>query len=56
MLQRLAVEHGKHLLTNSELSIPQIAAACGRNNVSHFGVLFRKLTGNTPAAYRLKCG
>jgi LacI family transcriptional regulator len=52
MQQRLAVGQAKHLLRNSPLTIPQIAAQCGYNQVSHFGALFRKLTGTTPATFR----
>ena len=52
MLQHLAVARAKQLLAARNLSIAQVAARCGYNNLSHFGLLFRKLTGATPADYR----
>jgi LacI family transcriptional regulator len=56
MLQRLAVERAKHLLANSDLTAPQVAAACGYDHLAHFGVLFRRFTGTTPMAYRESLG
>ena len=52
MLQHLAVARAKQLLVGSDLSINLIAAQCGYDNLAHFGVMFRQLTGTTPAAYR----
>jgi LacI family transcriptional regulator len=52
MLQHLAVNRAKHLLAGSDLSIGQVASECGYNDLPYFGVMFRRLTGNTPAAYR----
>jgi transcriptional regulator GlxA family with amidase domain len=52
MLQHLAVVRARQLLTGSDRTLRQIAAECGYADLPHFGVLFRKRTGTTPAAYR----
>ena len=52
MLQHLGVVRAKQLLTGTDLTLRQIAGECGYADLPYFGVLFRKLTGTTPAAYR----
>jgi LacI family transcriptional regulator len=52
MLRHLAVVRARQLLTGTDLTLHQIAGECGYTDLPHFGVLFRKLTGTTPAAYR----
>lgn len=46
------LSHAKILLTSTDLSIVQIAMACGFANESSFGVVFRKSIGCTPSQYR----
>ena len=56
MLQRVAVARARQLLANSDLTIAQVAEQCGYSHLPHFGALFRKLTGTTPAAFREASG
>lgn len=48
------IEHAKQLLQHSDRSITDIALLCGFNSHSHLSQQFRKLTGLTPKAYRLR--
>jgi AraC-like DNA-binding protein len=47
-----AVARARQLLAGTELTVAQVAEQCGYDNLAHFGVLFRRFTGATPAAYR----
>lgn len=51
-IRRLRLERGRDLLTQSDLSVEAIAAACGYAGATQFGVAFRKHFGNTPLAFR----
>ncbi len=51
-IRRVRLEKGQELLARSDLSIGQIAIACGFANSTRFGVAFRKRFGQTPLAYR----
>lgn len=46
------VNHGKTLLTESALSVQQIAAECGYPNADDFYRVFRKHAGVSPSEYR----
>ena len=46
------VEHAKILLTDTRLSISQIAARCGFDNTSYFALVFRQITGFSPVQWR----
>ena len=48
------VSRAKYLLLNTELSIEQIAAACGFSSGTYFSVVFKKLSDMTPTEYRSK--
>lgn len=49
---RLRVRRGRELLIQSQMSITQIAAACGFNSNSHFSKVYRGLYGKTPRKER----
>jgi LacI family transcriptional regulator len=49
---RVIAERAKDLLTNTELSIPSVAARCGYKRANHFTTMFRKQTGKTPTGFR----
>ncbi|WP_089155417.1 AraC family transcriptional regulator [Micromonospora sp. NBS 11-29] len=51
-LTRERMRHGAGLLRGSELSVQQIAVACGYASASRFSAAFRRQYGITPAAYR----
>jgi transcriptional regulator GlxA family with amidase domain len=51
-LQEIRVNQAKQLLKQSNLSIAEISFAVGYQDSSHFGSLFRKMTGITPVEYR----
>jgi LacI family transcriptional regulator len=52
ILQRLTIERAKQLLIHSGLSISEVAAQCGYDSPSRFGVLFRRIAGATPSRFR----
>ena len=49
---KLRIELSKRYLTESELSIEEIAEKVGYNSSKHFRGQFKKCTGKTPGAYR----
>jgi AraC-like DNA-binding protein len=51
-LTAMRLNQSKHLLTESQLKVEEIAVACGFSSVSHFKTLFRQQTGVTPGQYR----
>jgi len=51
-LQRLRIENVRHQLEASDQPIARIAAACGFADAGYCARLFRKLTGQSPSAYR----
>ena len=46
------VEHGKYLLSTTDISVKQISQMCGYNNENHFMRQFKERTGMTPSQYR----
>jgi PAS domain S-box-containing protein len=52
LLQRLRLEHAVFLITQTTLSMGDIAAECGFYDQSSFTRQFRKVLGLTPGAYR----
>ncbi|MFC0106234.1 helix-turn-helix domain-containing protein [Kibdelosporangium aridum] len=48
------VAHAAELLTRSDLTIAEIAHHVGLSSQSHLTTLFRKVTGDTPHAYRTR--
>ncbi|MEO0529976.1 MAG: DNA-binding transcriptional regulator [Planctomycetota bacterium] len=51
-LRRLRLERGRQLLGETELSMDEVAEACGYASSTPFGAAFRKQHGMTPLAYR----
>ena len=51
-IRRVRLEQGRELLGRPDLSVAEIATACGFTNATRFGVAFRKRYGKTPLAYR----
>lgn len=51
-LTRVRLDHARELLLHSKLPVKAIAAACGYETQSHFGTVFRRHCGLSPAAYR----
>ena len=51
-IRRVRLDKGRELLARTDMSIGEIAAACGFANGTRFGVAFRKRFGSTPLAYR----
>ena len=48
----LRVGHASRLLVDTDLTVNEIAYACGFNNISNFNRLFRKNRGCTPQQLR----
>ena len=44
----------KRLLANPQIRISEIAYEVGFNSLTHFNRMFRKMTGESPTAYREK--
>ncbi len=55
-IRKRRVERASELLSKSELSLAEIANACGFSDQSHFCALFRKHCGVTPAKFRKLAG
>jgi transcriptional regulator GlxA family with amidase domain len=53
-LRSLRMEKARELLENSSLSVKEVAAAVGRDSVSHFVQDFKKAYGATPLQYRFQ--
>jgi AraC family transcriptional regulator len=51
-IRKLRIEHAFQLLSNSELPLAAVAAACGFSDQSHFCAVFKKHSGTTPAKFR----
>ncbi len=51
-IRKRRIEHASELLSNSELSMTEIASTCGFSDQSHFCALFKKYSGMTPAKFR----
>jgi len=54
LVNRVRIEHAAFLLGHGELPVPEVARACGIENLSHFHRLFRTRYGVTPRQYRLR--
>jgi len=55
-LNRFRVSRAQHLLATSDRSIADISLETGFCNQSYFGVIFRRVTGMSPLAYRVNHG
>lgn len=53
-LNNVRIKEAKKLLLNSNLSVNEIASAVGFNSNTHFGRVFRQITGCSPSAYKKK--
>lgn len=51
-LTAIRLEQAKKRLTETDMNLEQISAACGFRSVSHFKTLFKELTHCTPGTYR----
>lgn len=51
-IQTVRVSYAKDLLRNSNLNLGLIAERCGFSNAQRFSVVFRKVVGKPPGAYR----
>lgn len=53
-VNRVRIDNGCRMLTESDMPIGGISELCGFNSFSYFSKKFRELTGQTPAEYRAK--
>jgi two-component system response regulator YesN len=53
-IQKLRIDHGKHLLLNSDLDIADVAVEAGFFDQSHFSKAFKKAARIPPARFRRK--
>jgi AraC family transcriptional regulator len=51
-VRKRRIERASELLSKSDLSLAEIASACGFSDQSHFCALFKKHSGLTPANFR----
>ena len=52
LLNEYRIANARHLLTQTDLSISQIAGECGYESLCSFNRNFKEQTGTTPSAYR----
>lgn len=52
LVNEYRVVHATKLLTESQLTISEVAFECGFNNFSHFNKTFNEVTGKTASEYR----
>ena len=55
-LQKIRVSQAKELLTNTDMSVTQVAVQTGFASASHLAQFFRRYTGETPSAFAKKRG
>jgi|GEM_PF-3199477 len=53
-LNKIRVEEAKHLITNTDRQLTEIAFYIGYNNSTHFYRIFKEITGLSPKDYMLK--
>ena len=51
-LLHLRVQRAQDLLQHTGLTMRQVSAQCGFSDVHHFAKTFKKVSGQTPGAYR----
>lgn len=51
-LEKIRIDHARKLLADTDLSMPDVAAATGYGNQTRMGVAFRRTNDMTPTAYR----
>jgi len=51
-LEKRRIERARHLLLTSDLPVQQVGFNTGFPNAQHFSIRFRKLTGQSPSAFR----
>ncbi|MBN1590603.1 MAG: DNA-binding transcriptional regulator [Pirellulales bacterium] len=49
---RVSIEKAKRFLTLTDYTLQRIAGLCGFKTASHFGVVFKRVTGMSPKAFR----
>ena len=52
LVNEYRVVHATKLLSESQMSITEVAYECGFNNFSHFNKLFKEITGKNASKYR----
>ena len=53
-IRRMRVARAKQLLAETDLEVGTVADRCGFRTIDRLGLVFRKLTGQTPSGYRRK--
>lgn len=48
------IEEAKHLMTTTDYSVTEIALMTGFENISYFSTVFKRYSGETPAAWKNK--
>ena len=51
-VNEIRVANARELLMTTDMSMSEIAVACGFENSSYFGKVFKKITNMTPIEYR----
>lgn len=49
---RVRIDHARHLLRTTSMSLDQVARACGYRYATQFATAFKERTGVTPSAFR----
>jgi len=53
-IRRAHIERAKQFLVNTDMSMAQLAAACGFSSASRLGIVFGQLVGEPPTEYRAR--
>jgi LacI family transcriptional regulator len=51
-IRRVRIDHARRLLAQTNLSMQEIAEACGYSTYNYLGNVFKKETGISPGRYR----
>ena len=51
-IRRVRLEHARHLLTNTDLSVGEVAVGSGFNSTVRFSDVFRETVGVPPSVFR----
>ena len=51
-ITELRIEHAKYLLSNSKMTVTEIASTLGYNDVNYFCRMFKRITGMSPGEYK----
>jgi transcriptional regulator GlxA family with amidase domain len=52
--RNIRLDHARRLFTDTDMSVAEVATACGFMSSTHFSRCYRERFGTSPSAYRFK--